>query len=493
MITTIATLDMKIKCAIYTELRQVLCITAYFNAQNLAGRSIIIFWGFISVLASSLNAQRTMYVDGFNTILNSSSSKTTLLQYAQSRQITSLVLYDLHLVHNEHDLTNATTNQILADFISNAKQNYGITQVAAAGENAWFFQNRIIAYNNTRGASNEKFDVLGMEFEFWTPVFIQPGGYYCVNYLQPNGLSCDSTGAFAFCKDQLLQMRTMADASAHPMTVEMYVGWPNAGQLKQIADIVDKTLIHAYVSNPNTAFNYALTRLQYYDTYAGVENVSIIYSAEPDFMGSWLASNSIAAAEQVFTAAYTSSSGAWKSHVNMQGFTYFTYSMMTNVALPVELTAFSGEMKDNTAYLTWEMPENANLQAFDIERSTDGIHFERVGTVPYSEQKDWHFADKQANTNLYYRLKILELNGQFTYSNTIYLTLPYLEKWTIAPNPTSGWVYTEPREIPFSVVNQWGQVVLRSDRIPEAIDLSTLTPGIYQIVAAGVCRSIFVR
>jgi hypothetical protein len=75
--------------------------------------------------------QRAMYVDDFDAILNSNVSKTQLLQYAQSHQITSLLLYDLHNVHNQHDLTNATTNQILADFIQNAKQNYGITKITA--------------------------------------------------------------------------------------------------------------------------------------------------------------------------------------------------------------------------------------------------------------------------------------------------------------------------------------------------------------------------
>jgi hypothetical protein len=285
-----------------------------------------------------------LYVNDFANLINDAGEKTALLTYAQKHQITYLIFYELHLVHNQHDLTNATTNQILADFLTDAKQNYGITKVAAAGENAWFFENRIIAYNDSRILATEKFDVLGMEFEFWTPVFTDPGGYYCVNYLTPNGFSCDNAGAYAFCKGELEQMAMLATANTHPMTIEMYVGWPDATQLKEIADIVDKTLIHAYVTDPNNAFTYALTRLEDYDSYTGVADISIIYSAEPNFMGPWLADNSLAEAESIFMTDYNAATGNWKSHVNLEDFTYFTYSYLKPV--PREKKVFAH-------YLPW--------------------------------------------------------------------------------------------------------------------------------------------
>jgi hypothetical protein len=119
------------------------------------------------------------------------------------------------------------------------------------------------------------------------------------------------------------------------MTVDMYIGWPNQGQMQEMADIVDKTYIHVYVSDVNTMFTHALTRLQFYSTYAGVAKISIILSAESAFMGTWLVANGMAAAEQIFTTAYNHATGAWKNHLNWQGFSYFTYSMLSNVALPL--------------------------------------------------------------------------------------------------------------------------------------------------------------
>lgn len=286
-------------------------------------------------LCQFAKAERSLYVDDFANILNNAALKTSLLEYAENNEITYLLFYELHLVHNEHDLTNPVSNQILADFLADAKQNYGITKLAATAENAWFFENRIIAYNESRTNADEKFDVLGMEFEFWTPIFTDPGGYYCVNYLTPNGYSCDNAGAYAFCKGELEAMRILADNSTHPMTIEMYVGWPDETQLLEIADIVDRTLIHAYVPDPNNAFSYAEGRLEYYENYTGTAAITIIFSSEPNFSGPWLQANNMAMAEQIFMDAYTASTASWKSNIDMQGFTYFTYTMMNDIVLPI--------------------------------------------------------------------------------------------------------------------------------------------------------------
>lgn len=301
---------------------------------------------FCLFLCQLSKAERSMYVDDFANILNDAGLKTNLLEYAEANEITYLLFYELHLVHNEHDLTNPATNQILADFLADAKQNYGITKVAATSENAWYFENRIIAYNESRTNADEKFDVLGMEFEFWTPVFIEPDGYYCTSYLTPNGYSCDNAGAYAFCKGELEAIRILADNSTHPMTVEMYVGWPDAAQLLEIADIVDRTLIHAYVPDPNNAFGYAEGRLEYYENYVGTAEITIIFSAEPNFSGPWLQNNNMAMAEQVFMDDYNASTGTWKSNIDLQGFTYFTYTMMSDVVLPIN--EGNGEEDENS-------------------------------------------------------------------------------------------------------------------------------------------------
>jgi hypothetical protein len=425
-----------------------------------------------------------MYVDDFDTVINSTAAKTTLLQYAQSHQITHLILYDLQTVHVQHNLTMASTNQILADFIKNAKMNYGITKIAVAGESASFFQTRIMAYNATRSTANEKVDVLNLEFEFWnTPLTASPNGVYCIDYLQGAGLPCDSMGAFAFCKTQLMQMRTLVNASSHPMTTEMYVGWTNTGQLKIIANLVDRTLIHAYVVNASTAFNYTLARLQSYNTYSGIENITIIYSTEPNFMGPWLTTNGMANAEQLFMTAYNANVEPWKAHVTMTGFTYFTYSMMTNIVLPIQLTDFEGIINNKTTFLSWKIAHESNVSHFEVEESSDGNRFETLDVVQYDNKEDYVFQHSFSGTNgNYYRLKILDKDGRFSYSKIIFLLNEQKNSLRCYPNPTSGTIHFSTNENqPYILYNAFGQVLMEGNALPETLDLQRLGKGIYEI------------
>ncbi|GAA3658260.1 T9SS type A sorting domain-containing protein [Flavivirga jejuensis] len=276
---------------------------------------------------------RSMYVDGFSSILGNESAENTLLSYAQSNGIEKLLLYELHIVNANHNLSSTSTNFILADFISKAKTNYGILFVGAVAENAWFFTNVIDTYNNSRTNANEKFDVYNLEFEFWIDTHTNSGGYYCNTYLTPNNLPCTNAGAFDYFISILQDMRTLANNNSHPITTEAYVGWPTAAQAATIGANLDKLLLHAYVANPSTSFTYADDRIIDFANGTPGLDVSIIFSSETNFMGNWLISNSMSEAEDTFTTDWTSGSSGWTNNINLEGFTYFTYSYQANITL----------------------------------------------------------------------------------------------------------------------------------------------------------------
>ena len=103
-------------------------------------------------------------------------------------------MYDLHSLN----LSNSNTADLLGAFIKRAKENYGIQYVGAICENASSFINKIVPYNNGRSDDNEKFNVFNLEFEFWTASSVNPGGYYCTQYLEQANCSCDTSGGFKF-------------------------------------------------------------------------------------------------------------------------------------------------------------------------------------------------------------------------------------------------------------------------------------------------------
>ena len=49
---------------------------------------------------------RSLYVNGFASILGNSANENALLDYAQSHEITTLLLYELHIVNAATPLNN---------------------------------------------------------------------------------------------------------------------------------------------------------------------------------------------------------------------------------------------------------------------------------------------------------------------------------------------------------------------------------------------------
>ncbi len=111
--------------------------------------------------------------------------------------------------------------------------------------------------------------------------------------------------------------------------------------------------------------------------------------------------------------------------------------------LPVELTSFSGEAVGSKNRLTWTTQTELNNDHFEIEKSTDGNTFFTIGTVAGAGNSQsvlhYNFTDNDGWNELsYYRLKQVDYNGAFDYSEII-----SVEKniaFTVSPNPSTGLV-----------------------------------------------------
>ena len=114
--------------------------------------------------------------------------------------------------------------------------------------------------------------------------------------------------------------------------------------------------------------------------------------------------------------------------------------------VPVKWISFTGEkVKNNAVKLNWEVNEIDNHIYF-VERSLDGQTFSAIGEVAASAAPgnlhNYTFTDTKpfATTN-YYKLKQVDKNGSYSYSNTI--TISFDESiggWVVFPNPTTEFV-----------------------------------------------------
>jgi hypothetical protein len=88
------------------------------------------------------------------------------------------------------------------------------------------------------------------------------------------------------------------------------------------------------------------------------------------------------------------------------------------VPLPVTIISFTAQkLNDHTAVLEWQTGNEKNNDYFIIERSSDGINFESIGTIKGAGSStnflSYSFTDENPFQDInYYRLKQVDFNGQ---------------------------------------------------------------------------------
>jgi len=91
------------------------------------------------------------------------------------------------------------------------------------------------------------------------------------------------------------------------------------------------------------------------------------------------------------------------------------------IVLPVNLSSFTGRTQNCTTMLQWKTTSAGGLTGFNIERSTNGNAYVTIGNRPKtSEAADYNYTDNsQLQDIVNYRLKMIDADGRYQYSNTI--------------------------------------------------------------------------
>jgi hypothetical protein len=130
--------------------------------------------------------------------------------------------------------------------------------------------------------------------------------------------------------------------------------------------------------------------------------------------------------------------------------------------IPVELTSFTATVTPNSVSLSWQTATETNNSGFEIERSLipnpfskgEGA-FETIGFVPgfgtTTEPKSYSLTDENLSAGKYqYRLKQIDFDGTFEYSNTIEVEINSPTEFSLEQNypnpfnPTTKIKYTIP-------------------------------------------------
>lgn len=169
------------------------------------------------------------------------------------------------------------------------------------------------------------------------------------------------------------------------------------------------------------------------------------------------------------------------------------------VPVPVELMDFNAKVSNNDVMLTWTTATEENSSHFEIEKSTNGTNWTNISEVEShhnsSTVQNYSYEDINIETSsniVYYRLKMVDLDDTYEYSDVVSITLN--EKKTnafqmnIFPNPTTDYIIVEATLSTnlthyIRINNVQGQTVL-SKTIEDSkiqLDISSLPKGYYYV------------
>ena len=189
---------------------------------------------------------------------------------------------------------------------------------------------------------------------------------------------------------------------------------------------------------------------------------------------------------------------------SVTSFSTFYFASKANAALPLTLLEFSGRLQNNNALLNWKTENELNTVEFIVERSIDGIQYKAVGTVTAANRPGIHnynFTDPSVTTSgakiIYYRLQQKDLDGHFTYSKIVTLSLDNENTLVrLYPNPVSNELNlvinsTQRDNIKWQIIDVSGRIINNQIRQVTtggnnfAIDVTRMAKGVYFLSIQG--------
>jgi hypothetical protein len=96
---------------------------------------------------------------------------------------------------------------------------------------------------------------------------------------------------------------------------------------------------------------------------------------------------------------------------------------MSNTILPLKLVSLGGAIENKKVIIRWATTNEINLGHFEIEKSRTGTNFSIAGNRTANNsgaiRNDYIFEDDFIAESYYYRLKMIDTDGKFSYSDII--------------------------------------------------------------------------
>lgn len=236
--------------------------------------------------------------------------------------------------------------------------------------------------------------------------------------------------------------------------------------------------------------------ISYSNSTNNTNSVSLLNTSTASLTGQQIArattNISVAPGETLTIRVYPWITGSGNRYFASQNVTLMGYTTGNNT-LPLRMILFTASLQNRTSHLAWETTDERSTDKFEIESSSDGSVYRKIGTVASQNRSGnnrYHFADPElVEAPRFYRLKLMDNDGKFSYSKVVFLNPRTVGKIAVYPNPaTSSLLITYP---PMNVVRHLRvvaadgrilqQVTLQANTTQQSIDVTPLIQGQYFI------------
>ena len=167
----------------------------------------------------------------------------------------------------------------------------------------------------------------------------------------------------------------------------------------------------------------------------------------------------------------------------------FTPGTTSVVGLPVSLKSpLTASLVNGKALLLWATASELATKGFTVEKSINGKIFSSIGVVSANNKPaNYNFTDASVGVIQYYRLKIENKDGSFSYSTVVTLNNKTAIKLGVYPNPvTNSALISHPQAregATLKVISIDGKTIatyaIRTGATKTSIDVSSLVKGNY--------------
>ena len=165
---------------------------------------------------------------------------------------------------------------------------------------------------------------------------------------------------------------------------------------------------------------------------------------------------------------------------------------VVSVVLPVTWLYVKAQLLSSTTQIQWATANELNSKNFDVEWSTDGVTFIKIGSVNAAGNTNntttYNFTHgTPANGFNYYRLKQIDVDGRFKYSAVVKVLKQQTKQLLIYPNPATTYVQLDLSNNKTTLIQlfdaQGKQVITQyaSNQSLLKVDITALAKGNYII------------